>query len=245
MNRKRVILALLILSLALASPGCSDSDPVGASGSTITVSANPRNIPQPLAGIIPSTISAIVLTSSGNTQVGVEVIFTTEEGCFDFDYDPQFPFDNNCLLDGGGTIAIVLTNQNGIARAPLLTFVSTTVEAQSGSAVGTETVTVGGQQVVGDVQLISLDDIDNGVPRDTTVEFRVTVIDTNGLAVVDALVNLDIDPSSGGVPAFPFGNRTDTDGQLEFEVEVLDRFSIRALVTDVFSNTVEVLLSTP
>ena len=44
MNSKRLPLALLILSLALVSPGCDDTDPVASSGSTIILSANPSNI---------------------------------------------------------------------------------------------------------------------------------------------------------------------------------------------------------
>ena len=66
MNRKRLLLALLILSLALASPGCDDSDPSASSGSTITVAANPRNIPLELAGRFPSTISAIFSYCAGS-----------------------------------------------------------------------------------------------------------------------------------------------------------------------------------
>jgi hypothetical protein len=237
MNRTRAFLALLILSLLL-TPGCDSSDPVASEGSTIIVTANPKDIPEALRGILPSTISAIVLNSSGIRQIGVEVILTAEEGCFSTD-------DNNCLLGGGSAIAIVLTDSDGIASADLYTFTSTTVSARSGSAVDEETVSIGGQQVVDSVNLIALEDIGGGVPRDTVVEFRATVIDTDGLPVVGAVVNVDVDPTDAGVPAFPNGSTTDSDGRLEFEVEVLDQFDIRVQVTDVLSNTVTVLILTP
>lgn len=238
MNSKRVLLALLILALAVVSPGCDSSDPVASEGSSITVSANPKNIPQPLALTLqfPSTISAIVLSSSGIRQEGVEVIFTADEGCFDLeDADPT------CLQLGGegDSIEIALTNGDGIATANLFTLVGTTVQAQSGSAIDTETVTVGGQQVVTDVDLLALDNTEE-VARDTVVGFRVTVSDSDGLVVPNAEVILDIEPPSGAISDFPLGTATGTDGRLEFDVEVKDSFSIRAQVAGVFSNTIDV-----
>ncbi len=227
MNNKHLLLALLILSLALVSPACNDTDPVASSGSTITVAANPQNIPLPLAGLLPSTISAIVLTSSGTRQTGVEVIFTTENGCFG-------SVGNNCLFGGDGDgIEITLTNNDGIATVELFTFIGTTVQAQSGSAIGTETVTVGGAQVVGEVILAALENITN-IAFDSCVDFRVTVTDTEGLPVPDATVILDIDPISAVVP--PVLDNTDSDGQVEFTLEVLDCFDFRVQVAGVFSS---------
>jgi len=236
MNIKRLLLTLLILSLSLVSPGCNDTDPVASSGSTITVAANPQNIPLVLAGLIPSTISAIVLTSSGTRQTGVEVIFTTDFGCFG---SPG----NNCLTGGDGDgIEITLTNGDGIATVELFTFTGTTVQAQSGSAIGTETVTVGGVQVVGTVVLTALDDTVE-IPVDSNVNFRVTVTDTDGLPVPGVTVTLDIDPSTAAIPDVP--GPTDNGGRTEFLVEVLDTFDIRVQVAGVFSNTIPVSIRTP
>lgn len=234
MNNKHLLLALLILSLALVSPACNDTDPVASSGSTITVAANPQNIflAVALTGRGFSTISAIVLTSSGTRQTGVEVIFTTDEGCFGT-IGPAPGFET-CLTGGEGDgIEIALTSSDGIASVDLFTFVGTTVQVQSGSAIGTETVTVGGAQVVGQVVLIALDGITD-IPFDSDVDFRVTVTDTEFRPVPDAAVTLDIDPSTAAIPDLPI--TTDADGQAEFVLEVTDCFNIRAQVSGVFSD---------
>ena len=241
MNSRRLLLALLILSLALVSPGCDDTDPVASSGSTIQVFANPKNIPESRAGLDPSTITALVLTSSGISQVGVEVKFTTEDGCF-------ASVGETCDIGGvGNPIETERTNEEGIASVDLFTAVSTTVEARSGNAVGTETVTVGGLQLVGTVELRSLTTLP--VARDTDVDFRATVKDSQGLVLPEVQVSLEIDPFLNATPSFINGILTDQNGELEFTVEVLGRFDIQAKVTTGsrtrFSNTITVLLTEP
>jgi hypothetical protein len=239
MNRQHMLLVLALAAALVALPACNSSDPVASEGSTIRVTANPKDIPEALRGELPSTITAIVLSSGGIRQTGVEVIFTTEDGCFGTE-------GNNCLLTGeGSAIEIALTDSDGIASVLLYTFTSTTVSAQSGSAMDEETVSIGGEQIVGSITLDPRDDITGGVPRNSEIDFLVTVVDTNGLPIRDALVILDIDPPEAGTHAFPFGSRTDEDGMLEFKVEVLDRFDIRVQILGEFSNSLEVLLSTP
>ena len=71
--------AVLLVSAALVS-ACGKANPVAPSGSTITLSANPSEIPSPTGT---STITAVVRKPNGTVAAGVEVRFTASLGTID------------------------------------------------------------------------------------------------------------------------------------------------------------------
>lgn len=223
--RLQLLLALVAV-LSLVAPGCDDSDPSAPEGSTILLTANPREIPLATSfdEVVPVTVSAIVSDSKGVHQDGVEVTFTADEGCY---------ADNvaDCISGTATGIAIELTDDDGIASVRFYTIQSTTVRAQSGSASDEETITVGGVAQVGTVRLQPLDDISGDVIQGSDIDFRVTVTDTDGLPMPNQLVQVDVDPVTAATVFFPFGNRTDEDGELDFVLEdVQEDFEVQAQV---------------
>lgn len=230
MNRKLLLLALLILSLALASPGCNNSDPVAADGATIIMTANPSNVPE--GGLFRSTISAVVQSSSGLLLDGVQVIFTSLDGK---------------LFEVGSTVSdspLVILTTNGIAKIEFTTENTTTVRGQSGSASGEVTVTVDGQQAVGVVFLQLLTNL--GTPptaiRGTTIAFRATVLDTRDRFFPGAQVVVEILQGTG--LAAPVTGTTDSQSVFEFQVENIDgqQLDVRVQAESVNSNTVSVVI---
>lgn len=230
MNSKRLLLALLMMSLVLVSPGCESSDPVASDGSTIILSANPSNVP--LGGLFRSTISAVVQSPSGVLLDGIQVIFTSEDGL---------------LFEVGSEVAeaplIVLTT-NGVVSIELTTVETTTIRGQSGSASDEVTVTVAGQQAVGIVSLALLTNL--GTPptaqRGTTLMYRATVLDSDGRFFPGAEVVVDILLGSG--LAAPVTGTTGGLATFDFDIENIDgnQLDVRVLAEGEPSNIISVTI---
>jgi hypothetical protein len=240
--RFQLFVALVAL-LALVAPGCDDSDPAAKEGSTILVTANPREIPEAnsLAEVVPVTVSAIVSDSQGVHQDGVEVTFTADKGCYGDTVA-------DCISGAATGIAIRLTDDDGIATVRFYTLESTTVRAQSGSASDEETINVGGVAVVGLILLEPQDPISGGVVRGSDIDFRVTVTDTDGLPMPNQLVTIIVDPVTAATVFFPGGSRnTDSDGEVLFVLEdVQESFEVQAQVqSDLSEPAIQVEVQDP
>jgi hypothetical protein len=74
------LILLTLLALITLVGGCGKANPVAPSGSTITLSANPAELPSPTGT---STITAVVRKPNGTVAAGVDVRFTTTIGTID------------------------------------------------------------------------------------------------------------------------------------------------------------------
>jgi hypothetical protein len=206
MNSERTLRAMLaVLVPALLLAGCDESDPVAPPGSTIILSASPTTLP---SGGGDSSLTAVVIDGNGVPQDGVAVFFSTNAGS---------------LASQGISQA---TDGNGRATDILTTNQSAQVDAQSGDATAQRTVTVGGQQLVGEVTL-SCNPISGNAPLSTTCDIHVS--DTNFQDLGGVFVAVDLtDQNADALDGQSF--RTDPNGNAQFDVAnlTLDNSTITA-----------------
>ena len=196
MRRQTFSIAVVaMMAIVLLAAGCTKSDPVAPGGSKLTLSASPSDI-QP-GGT--STLQAIVFDPSGVPLEAVDVFFSA----------------NNGSLASGG--AGRLTDENGIANDFLTTNVSTQVTAQSGDTSSQVTVTVGGQPLVGSIDLNAVTPNPPQGNAPLTVVFLAVVRDTLGTILRD--VTLSIQITNGDGTKDPTNPVTDTNGEATFSIK--------------------------
>ena len=198
--RPRAVPALLLaLTLGLTLTSCTDTDPVAPEGSIIILSASPTNIDNAAGGL--SNITAVVLDQNSIPLDGVAVFFSTNAGSLE--------------SQGIGQT----TDSNGRAVDFLNTSQSATVNAQSGSAVSSVTVTVGGVVLVGSITLAATTPTSGLAPL--LVSFTAVVTDTNNQPMSGQILSVNIVGGSGAIPA-PALPVTDAFGTATFDVEQIN-----------------------
>ncbi|MGD8376308.1 MAG: hypothetical protein PVF68_09210 [Acidobacteriota bacterium] len=233
--RKTIAIGIPTIVILLAGMlACDNSTPVAPEGSTIILSASPRDIlnvdPNTQEG--ESRLQAVVLNASGIPQDGVAVFFSTTAG----------------RLDSAGVS--VPTDGNGIARDRLTTSISAQVTAQSGTASQQVTITISGQVIVQDVNLQILGGEPTNGQAPLTREFQVSVTDTNGQPVKNIIVNVVTTPPFPITPNpdYLVGGqlRTDTGGVARFEIVNLgEDTTVTASAGGVQSQTINLTIDPP
>ena len=180
---RKILLLGLAVACGLALIGCDESEVVPPLGSTVTLSANPATLVQTGTQTPESDLSARVTNSLGVSLPGQTVVFNTSEGVL----DPP-------------ALTSIETDQNGIAKTKLKTIRTTTIDATSGVATSTLTISV----LPGNIGSILVEGDNSLVNCSLSLRFLVTVFDTD----------VPANPVPGVTLSFQLRDATGSDGSV-------------------------------